>query len=96
MWGEGEIPLLHLTEKISEDKTDELSSIGNIAYRVNGEILTSRIPNMEFADLSSKALRPDYSDFSIRWTAMVFPSNMHCYLLKTVEAAIGRNVISAT
>lgn len=63
MWGEGEIPLLHLTEKISEDKTDELSSIGNIAYRVNGEILTSRIPNMEFADLSSKALRPDYSDF---------------------------------
>lgn len=35
MWGEGEIPLLHLTEKISDDKTDELSSIGNIAYRVN-------------------------------------------------------------
>lgn len=63
MWGEGENPLLHLTEKVTDNKLDELSSIGNIAYRVNGEIITSLIPNREFVDLSSIAIRPDYSEF---------------------------------
>lgn len=63
MWGEGEAPLLHLSELISKNKLDKLSSIGNIAYRADGQIQTSEVPNKEFVDLSSEAIRPDYSDF---------------------------------
>lgn len=63
MWGEGESPLLHLSELIRKHELDKLSTVGNIAYRSDGQIHISKVPNKEFIDLSSALIRPDYSDF---------------------------------
>ena len=52
MWGEGEAPLLHLTNIIRERAFEQLPYVENIAYRKNSAIETSKVPNNNYVDLS--------------------------------------------
>lgn len=63
MWGEGEAPLLQLTDIIRERNFDQLSQVENVAYRDKNEIVTSKVPNNNFIDLSAPSMRADFSDF---------------------------------
>lgn len=63
MWGEGESPLLQLTNVIRDQKFEQLSEVGNIAYRDKNDIVISKFPNKNYIDLSDASMRPDFSDF---------------------------------
>ena len=63
MWGEGEAPLLQLTNIIRDRTFDQLSQVGNIAYRDKNGIVTSMVPNSNYIDLSDPSMRADFSDF---------------------------------
>lgn len=62
-WGEGESLLLHLTKIIRDQTFEELSEIGNIAYRFNNNIITSKVSSNNYINLSDPSMRPDFSDF---------------------------------
>ncbi len=62
MWGEGELPLLHLSNIIRDNQLDKIDQVCNIAYRDTDSILTSTILSRAFDDLSSTTT-PDYADF---------------------------------
>lgn len=63
LWGEGEASLCHLAAIIKAKRFDELCTIGNIAYRNNGNIQMSKIPNNNYVELSDPSMRFDYSDY---------------------------------
>lgn len=63
IWGEGEMPLLELTNKIKEKNTDDLHSVGNLAFRENSNIILSSKKNKSFIDLSNVELYPNYEDY---------------------------------
>lgn len=69
MWGEGEYPLLQLTELIetwrnsNKKNATHLDSIPNIAYRNGNKIVVSSKVNSLFFDISSKDIFPDFSDY---------------------------------
>lgn len=73
IWGEGEAPLLQLSNYISKKTDVQLSAIANIAYRVGSQIRTSNIPNRNYIDLSSLSIRPDYSDYISAINEFKFP-----------------------
>lgn len=73
IWGEGETPLLQLSNYLSKKNDMQLSNIANIAYRIGPQIQTSNIPNTNYIDLSSSSIRPDYSDYITAITKFKFP-----------------------
>lgn len=62
MWGEGELPLLYLSNIIRDNQLQNISSIPNIVYRKGETIKKSVIPNRQYNDLSSGMI-PDFSDY---------------------------------
>lgn len=78
MWGEGEAPLLHLTNIIRERAFDQLPYVENIAYRKNSAIETSKVPNNNYVDLSDASMKPDYADFyNLTWKYGMSPKDLN-------------------
>ncbi len=85
MWGEGELPLLQLSEFIEHNRYD-FFKIKHIAYRNESGIKCSTAHDNEYVDLSDSGLLPDYEDY-FRWKKVLklrlrktFLTNGHSYL----------------
>lgn len=63
IWGEGEYPLLQLSNNLSGKTEAKLSEVANLAYRIGDNIVVSNFSNKNYTDLSSISMRPDYSDY---------------------------------
>lgn len=67
VWGEGETALQAISAKLrNKDNSISLADYSNIVYRENGKIKTADHKKIEYVDLSSPALRPDYFDYFIQ------------------------------
>lgn len=63
MWGEGEAPILKLSEILRTGDLSKLNEVPNIAYRKTSTIEVATHPNKNYIDLSLPCVRPDFSEY---------------------------------
>lgn len=80
IWGEGEYPLLQLSNIIRDDAESKISDVANLVYREGTEIRVSNKPNRSFADLSSLSIRPDHHDYMEAMKNRVFNNSLMLFV----------------
>lgn len=63
IWGEGEFPLLELSDYLASNSNMEISSISNLAYKNDGKILFTNRNNMKYLNLEGSIYLPEFKDY---------------------------------